>query len=56
MTVEESLAFFDDKARTLLGISREEFHRRWNSGDYDDIADDGDHSDIMYLAILGDAR
>ncbi len=56
MTVDESWAFFDDKARTLLGISGEEFHRRWNVGNYAEIADDGDHSDIMYLALLGNAR
>ncbi len=56
LSPEESRAFFDDKARTLLGISGEEFLKRWNAGDYDEIADDPDHSDIMYLAILGDAR
>ncbi len=56
MTIEESWAFFDDKARTLLGISGDEFHRRWNAGDYAEIADSDDHGDIMYLALLGNAR
>jgi hypothetical protein len=40
-------------ARELLGISGDEFRQRWNAGEYDAIADDGDHSDIMYLALLG---
>ena len=52
LTVEESWAFSDHKARTLLGISGAEFHRRWNAGEYDEIADDGDHPDIMYLALF----
>ncbi len=44
--------FVDDKARSLLGISGEEFLRRWDAGEYDAIADDPAHSDIMYLAML----
>jgi hypothetical protein len=48
---EESWAFFDDKARTLLGITGEEFRRRWNAGEYDAIADDPPW-DIMYLAMF----
>ena len=52
----ESVAFFDGKARELLGISGDEFVRRWHAGEYDAIADDPAHSDIMYLAILGNAR
>jgi len=52
LTVEETRAFFDRMARELLGISAHEFRRRWNAGEYDAIADDGDHSDIMYLAMF----
>ncbi|MBA2277023.1 MAG: hypothetical protein H0W06_04605 [Chloroflexia bacterium] len=52
LSPEEGWAFFDDKARSLLGISGEEFLRRWNAGDYDEIADDGEHADIMYLAMF----
>ncbi len=52
LSPEESWAFFDNKARELLGIGAEEFQRRWNAGDYDEIADDGEHSDIMYLAMF----
>ena len=52
----ETRAFFDKKALSLLGISGDEFRRRWQAGDYDEIADDPEHSDIMYLALLGDVR
>lgn len=52
MTVEESWAFFDDKVRSLIGISGEEFHLRLNSGRYDDILDDGDHSALLYLSLF----
>lgn len=52
MTVEESEALFDKEARELLGISADEFRRRLNSGQYEDILDDPDHSDIMYLALV----
>jgi hypothetical protein len=53
LTVEETRAFFDRMARELLGISADEFRRRWNAGEYDAIVDDGDHSDILYLALVG---
>jgi hypothetical protein len=52
MTVEETHAFVDRSARELLGMSFDEFRQRWNAGEYDAIADDGDHSDIMYLAMF----
>lgn len=53
LNAEEWRAFVDDKARTLLGIGFEEFERRWHAGEYDEIWDDPDHSDIGYLAMLG---
>ncbi len=53
LTAEESWALFDQHARELLGIGGNEFVRRWNAGDYDEIADDGEHSDIMWLAMFG---
>lgn len=51
-TVEETRALFDRMARGILGISAEDFRRRWNVGEYGAIADDGDHSDIMYLSMF----
>jgi len=53
LNAEESRAFFDDMVRKLLGIGAEEFERRWHAGEYDEIWDDPDHSDIGYLAMLG---
>ncbi len=53
LSVEESFAFFDEKAQRLLGIGATEFLRRWNAGEYDEIADDPDHRNILYLALLG---
>jgi hypothetical protein len=50
---DEWRAFFEDKVQTLLGISAEEFERRYLAGEYDEIWDDPDHSDIGYLAMLG---
>ncbi len=34
LTPEEARAVFDRKARRLLGISGEEFVRRWEAGEY----------------------
>ena len=53
LNYEESQAFFDEKARELLGISGAEFLRRWNAGEYDEIADEPGNSDYIYLSMLG---
>jgi len=49
---EDSRALFEEQARTLVGISGEEFLRRWDTGDYDAMADDPNHPEIMRLAAL----
>jgi hypothetical protein len=54
LTISESQAFFDDMVRRRLGISGDEFVRRYYAGRYDDILDDPHYSDLMYLAMLGD--
>lgn len=36
MTAGEAWADYDARARELLGVSAEEFERRWRNGDYDD--------------------
>jgi hypothetical protein len=56
LTFEESQRFFEAKALELLGITGAEFLRRWEAGEYLQIADDPEHSDVMYLAILGNAQ
>jgi hypothetical protein len=38
-THEEGRRLFDERARELLGISGEEFLRRWDAGEYTDAVD-----------------
>ncbi len=51
---DEARAHFDARARELLGISGEEFLRRYDAGEYDEIidADDGEHWQVMELSML----
>ncbi len=49
---EEARQFFDEQARALVGLSGEEFLRRWDAGEYAEVADDPAHADVMYLAML----
>jgi hypothetical protein len=51
LTDEEARAVFDQEARELMGISGDEFIRRWDAGDFDDIADHPDHPEVMRLAM-----
>jgi hypothetical protein len=53
LTDEEAKAYFDESAREMLGMSGEEFIRRWNAGEWDGIADTPEHWDKLYLAMLG---
>jgi hypothetical protein len=52
LTPDEGREFFDRQARRLLGISGEDFLRGWDAGEYDAIADDPDHPEVMRLAML----
>ena len=49
LTDEEARALFDGAVRHFLGISGDEFLRRWHAGEYDD---DPDRFPIMWLAML----
>ena len=51
-TPEEGRELFDSQARELLGISGEEFLRRWDAGEYRDIADKPGNLHIGRLAML----
>lgn len=42
----------DQQARRLLGISGDEFLRRWKAGEYADQLEDLDHPEIRRLARL----
>lgn len=48
LTREQGLELFDRRARKLLGISGEEFLRRWDSGDFMD----SDDPKVSSLAVL----
>jgi hypothetical protein len=50
---EEWQAFFDESVRQSLGMSSEEFIRRWNAGEWDEVFDTPEHWDKLYLAMLG---
>jgi hypothetical protein len=51
-TPEEGRDLLDHQARKLLGISGDEFLRRWDAGEYRDIADTLGQRHIMRLAML----
>jgi hypothetical protein len=48
----ESRAYFDRLVHEWLGLDSDDFLRRWDSGEFDAIADDPDHPEIMRLAQL----
>jgi hypothetical protein len=52
LTEGEGHKVFDERAQELMGMSGDEFLRRWDAGEYDQIADDPDHPDVMRLAAL----
>jgi hypothetical protein len=54
LTPEEGHQFFDEQARRRLGISGEEFLRRLDAGEYQDIPDDPKHWPIIELSMLQD--
>jgi hypothetical protein len=49
---DEARAYFDATARELLGMSGEEFLRRLDAGEWEEVIDDGEHSDHLYLAMM----
>ena len=53
LDAEEWRAFFDANARNRLGMSGEEFLRRLDAGEFDEIADDVvNHPGLMYMVML----
>lgn len=49
---DEAHAYFDKMARDLVGMSGEEFLRRLDSGEWDEVIDDGEHRDHLFLASM----
>jgi hypothetical protein len=55
LTPTEAREQFDARARELMGISGEEFLRRLDAGEYDEIIDKGSHPhglDVVYLEMM----
>lgn len=51
LTREEGRALFDEDARSLLGISGDEFIRRLDAGEYDAIEEDETGRQIVRLLM-----
>jgi hypothetical protein len=55
LSPEEAWADFDNACRRRLGMSGEEFIRRLDAGDFDEIVDDPiNHPGYSHLAMLSD--
>jgi len=52
LSAEEARRAFDYQARATLNMSGEEFVRRWEAGEFDEIADTAGHRHIIKLAML----
>ena len=52
LTPEEAREQFDARARELMGISGEEFLRRLDAGEYDEIYDNPRHPHGMHVVDL----
>lgn len=52
LSPEESLAMFDREAQHRLGITGEEFLRRWDAGEYRDIPDTPEGWRVMDVVFL----
>jgi hypothetical protein len=51
-TPEEARAIFDARAQYELGISGEEFLRRWDNGEYQPVPDDPEGRKIERVAMI----
>lgn len=49
LTPEEGRAIFDEAARRRLGMSGDEFIRRWEAGEFDEGPE---RLDVMHVAML----
>lgn len=52
LSPEEGRAFFDEQCRAVLGMSGEEFIRRWDSGEYADLDDVPENWGIFEMSLL----
>jgi hypothetical protein len=52
VSAEEGRQMFDEAARELVGMSGEEFIRRWEAGEFESIPDDLEHRNYIELALM----
>lgn len=52
LTAEEGYAFFDHQSRILLGVSGEEFLRRWDAGEYGPVPDTAEGRKLGRLVMM----
>jgi hypothetical protein len=49
---DEARALFDQRARHVVKMSGEEFLRRYDAGEFDDVPDDTEHGALIELIML----
>lgn len=49
---QELRVLFDAEARRVMGMSGEDFLRRYDAGDFDRVHDDGEDIDFVELEML----
>lgn len=54
LSADDEVAFLDEQARALLGISGDEFRRRLAAGEYPEDLDEDPTGTLLYLALLAD--
>ena len=52
LTADEGRTLFDEAARRELGMSGEEFIRRWDQGEFREIVNGPEHRTLMRLVML----
>jgi len=54
LTAAETAEYFDRQVRERLGMTAEEFLRDLDAGRWDDVIDDPEYRDVLYLALFAD--
>jgi hypothetical protein len=52
ISAAEAREVFDYQARKLMGMSGEEFLRRWDEGEFRDLFDKRGHEDLTHLVLM----
>lgn len=52
ISAAEAREIFDYQARKLVGMSGDEFLRRWDDGEFRDLFDKPGHEDLTHLVMM----